>query len=501
MTGGPTWVSRHEIAVVLGCRPDNVSRLARAGHLRSITNPARNGHHLYALEDAHARRDGRAERPPVETQAPPSVVEEREPGEGGPYYYDAGRDTYVFNLPSKPRHPWAVPGDVVRRVVTAYSNDGDGATWNQVAREMGWRRATVREMLRALGKTHDSLPFTREQLESADSDDALVDDVVALREERVHVKAERRSWAKTKEMADRWRDLERGVARLLSEMELPEARAMPRWKRDRLRRRGSLEPAPAFTLATHATDLHYGKRGWVHQCGEEYDREETRRRLLDATDRLIARTLRNGEPDRVVVAAGGDWFHVDGNTAATSRGTPQDVDGLPLEVWNGGAQLAIDQIERLREPFAVVHVREVPGNHDWWSTFMLFRFLWAYYRNTPDVVVDVGGVDRQYERIGDTILGWTHGDKVRDQNLGRLMSVEAKDHWSDTRHRLFLTGHWHSQRVSEEYGVVVDHLPSLAGTDRWHKAHGYVGNRKALVGYLIDHVEGPVAKLFADPSL
>lgn len=412
----------------------------------------------------------------------------------GPYYHDETRDRYIFNLPSKPRHPWVVPGEEVRTLVAAYSKDGDDATINQLCRKLGWHRKTVQETLRALGKTHDSLPFTDEHLVATDEDE-LVEDLARRKEEKVHVRAEREDWRKVKELADKARRWDKFIEHTMSKMEVPPPPPMPRWKRDR-KRRGTLL-GDRLTVVSHATDLHFGKEGWVNQIGEEFSREVCRDRLLEATEKLVQRIDVWGQPDEVILGAGGDWFHIDNHKNLTTKGTPQDADGNWLRIFTEGCALARDHIEMWRQHVPKVRVVAVRGNHDYYSTALLVHWLMAKYENSADVEVGRCEIDREYIRIGNTILGLTHGHNVKDKDLVSLMAHEAKDMWSETKHRLWLTGHWHTQIVTEHHGVVVEHLPSLAGTDAWHSQHGYVGNRKALMAHLIDHTDGPFAKVLA----
>jgi len=415
----------------------------------------------------------------------------------GPYYHDESRDRYIFNLPSKPRTPWVVPGEEVRMLVAAYSKDGDDATYNQLSRQLGWHRKTIQETLRALGKTHDSLPFTDEHIMATD-EDALVEDLTRLKEEKVHVRSEREDWRKVKDLADKARRWEKFIANTMSKMEVPPAPPMPRWKRDR-KRRGTLGANSDLTVVSHATDLHFGKAGWVNHIGEEFDRETCRDSLLSATEKLISRIDVWGEPGQVILGAGGDWFHIDNYMGTTTKGTPQDADGNWLRIFIEGCALARDHIEMWRQRVAKVKVVAVRGNHDYYSTALLVHWLQAKYEGCEDVEVSRCEIDREYLHVGNTLLGLTHGHAVKDKDLVSLMAAEVPHLWGQTKYRLWLTGHWHTQIMTEHHGVVVEHLPSLAGTDAWHNQHGYVGNRKALMAHLIDHDEGPFAKLLVEP--
>lgn len=409
--------------------------------------------------------------------------------------YIVAGGNYIFSIPSKPGKPWVVPKEQIETLVSMYSNDGEKATYNQISRKLGWHRRTVRETLKALGKTHDSLPFTDDQIYST-NEDSLVEDLIRRKEEKVYVRASRASWRKTQELADKALNWQRFVEDSLSHMVVPPPPPMPKWKRSgaskKNRRQGGL------TVVSHATDLHYGKYGWVDQVGEEYSREVTRDRLMSATEELQKKISVWGTPDRVVLGVGGDWFHIDGPNGGTTKGTPQDHDGCYMRIFTEGCALARDHIEHWRQFAPHVDVKLVRGNHDYISTSLLVHWLRAVYANAPDVEIGSYSNDREYMRIGSTLLGLTHGDGVSDKDLGSLMALEAKEMWSDTTYRMWITGHWHSQIVSENYGVLVEHAPSLAGSDAWHKRNGYVGNRRALSAFLIDHEDGPFAKVLAD---
>lgn len=451
------WLLMPQAREALAMTKNAILKRAKSGSIRR--RHRQDGLHgfEYWVDDASDRR------------RPVSASLKAEPS--GPYYYDETRDRYVFTLPSKPRHPWVVSGDNIKSLVAAYAKDGDDATINQVARTLGWHRRTVVEVLRALGKTHDSLPFTDEHIASADEGD-LVEDLVRRKEERVHVKAERVGWQQTKELAERARTWDRFLSDVMSGVKVPP-----------LPDRG---PSPTKsgpqTVISHATDLHYGKRGWL----DGFDRAECERRLLATTGALVDRLLRLGGYDRAIVIAGGDWLHVDNHRNTTTRGTPQDVDGSFRDVFEGACSLARAQIEAWRRCAKRVDVRIVRGNHDYMTTMLLGHWLRAVYRDDPSVAVGESHLDREYLEVGRTLVGITHGESVKDERLPGLMASEAREAWGRTDRRVWLTGHWHSQITHEIHGVLIRHLPSLAGTDEWHHKNGYVGQRRALQALVLD---------------
>ena len=87
-----------------------------------------------------------------------------------PYWYDSQRDKYVVHLPSK-KNPVAIPGETWKTIREAYSNwDGAPASVNELARKLGIARKTVTEILRAMQTTHDSAPWTDEEIDQSSED-------------------------------------------------------------------------------------------------------------------------------------------------------------------------------------------------------------------------------------------------------------------------------------------------------------------------------------------
>ncbi len=481
------WLSCADAARVLGISPRTVRNRFAVGTLE------RNSEGLYWVDaNEPAPRPGVA-RPKVESAAVPAyerpaVRPDTESGFNSKYVYDESRQRYIFSLRSRPGKAFVVAQDIIETVTQAYSRDGGDATINEIARAQGWHRSVVREILRALGKTHDSLPYTDEEISRREEAD-LIEDGLRLKEQKVYTEVERRSYARLKQLAAEAEHFERFVARRLGEIiatqKLPPIPAVERGP--------STERNP-FTIFCHPTDLHYGKAGWRDEVGDHYDRDECRRRLLATTQAMLERVALFGAPEKFVIGAGGDWFHIDTDGGTTTRGTPQDADGSWARVFFEGSELACEYVEMLRQ-VAPVQVVFSGGNHDLLSSIMLVAWLGERYKGCTDVEVIRSVQPRQYVEVGQTLVGVAHGDGAKDAKLPNLMAVEAREAWGRTRHRIWFSGHIHTAQTNEYFGSRVIHMPSLAGTDRWHSRQGYVGNRKALSAYVIDHSEGLIADL------
>ena len=81
------------------------------------------------------------------------------------YTFNRETQTYVFTLHGAAKAV-VMSAERVQQIVADYSNLGAKASVNQIARTHGISRPVVRGILKALGPiTHDSLPFTQEQID------------------------------------------------------------------------------------------------------------------------------------------------------------------------------------------------------------------------------------------------------------------------------------------------------------------------------------------------
>ena len=196
-----------------------------------------------------------------------------------------------------------------------------------------------------------------------------------------------------------------------------------------------------------------------------------------------------------MVATGADWFHVDNEQGTTTRGTPQDMAGSPAEILMGGCELAREQIEMLRG-IAPIQVVFMNGNHDRHTALALALYLHAVYEICDDVEVIVSPRNRQYFRLENNLLGFTHGDFVKGVDLPVVMANEKRDDWGTATNRVWFTGHKHPTHMIESGGCFVIQLPSLSGHDRYHHKHGYL-NRPGIFAFLLDAEEGIIGSLYA----
>lgn len=234
-------------------------------------------------------------------------------------------------------------------------------------------------------------------------------------------------------------------------------------------------------------DAHFGKLAWQPETGENYDLKIAEQLYKNAVIDLIAES-QNRNVTNIILPIGNDFFHMDNKNNTTVNGTPQDVDGRYIKIFEVGCQAVIWAVEQLAV-VAPVHVVWVPGNHDPTISYHLAKTIEAWFRNTKRVTVDSGPTTRKYVRWGANLIGFTHGNEEKHTDLPDIMANERSMDWAEsTGSREWMVGHLHTSRAyttkshDQKRSTIIRILRSLAGTDSWHYKKAYIcGDRAAEV--------------------
>ena len=467
---------------ILGVSQSTLSRMRKRGDIEAFIDGRYYVYNVSAYVEAESPYQEALEKdPPMANDADPA------------YFYNEATERYVFNLRCLGGEAFSASKQQVEEAVAAYTKAGQNATAAEVARAHGWTEATTREIFKLLGKYKASLPFTDEHIAETSEED-LVQSLIRQKEQSVHVKSERAIWKKTVKDAENWQRLDHQIVRPLMSL-IP--KSFPLTPIVVKKGKSKSDPFDAFIMPS---DLHVGKDGWALECGSDYGIDITRARLISATEDLAEKIARHGTPRRIITGVGSDFFHVDNYHGQTTRGTPQDTDGSVAKIMYEGFNLWREFIEMLRQ-IAPVEMFAMAGNHDMILSFALIMMCESHWRNCSDVAVNVSPCARSYTMAGNTCVGISHSEDTKHSDLASLMSVEAREMWGKAKNQVWFTGHWHADMTSESRGTKVHVVPSLSGTDRWHKRKGYVGNQRILPAYILDHKHGEVAQLNGIPSV
>jgi hypothetical protein len=224
-------------------------------------------------------------------------------------------------------------------------------------------------------------------------------------------------------------------------------------------------------------DAHFGAYAWAAETGgEDFDTAIASADLRAAIDLLVA-----GAPESETgyLVDVGDYLHADNRSNMTpASGNLLDVDTRYQRVIRIASAAMRYCIGRMLEKHKFVKVFVTPGNHNPDSAGWMAAVMEAYYRREKRVEIETSPSKFYYQRFGKTLIGITHGDKIKLDQLPSIMAHDRAEDWGQTEHRYWWTGHIHHTKHQEYRGCTVEAFNTLAAGDAWHAANGYRAMRQ-----------------------
>jgi predicted phosphodiesterase len=410
----------------------------------------------------------------------------------GNYVYNENTDTYIVFLDRAGKR-LSFSGPQMKNMKTAYSNwDGQPETINGMCRTFGIRRDWFIELKSVMGWTHDSEPFTEEEVLDRPEDD-MVQDILQMRKQSLFRKTEKAKWQETARNAEKWVNFDQNVfLPLISHIQAN----LPKHRAPMLNIRAS---KMKFAAVVAPFDLHYGKYGWTDETGEGYSRKEARELLLHHSNEQAKYFSTFGKPEKIIVASASDYFHVDNQWHETTSGTRQDTDGTRAQILIEGCELAHEHAEMMAQ-IAPIEWLGVAGNHDQDSALTVMLYLRAMYHKDKRVKVDVSPSLQRCTQYGNSALAFFHGHGVKVNAMQAVLSKRFRTIWRQTDRQYVFSGHLHHEVVREIDGIKHYQVSSLSGHDRWHANNGHITSDRAMQSYVVSQDRGIIAE-FISPVL
>jgi len=227
------------------------------------------------------------------------------------YYFDESKDLYIIYIKNK---PYKFTGTIVRDMKARYSNlDGSPETINEICRNFEIPRNIFIALKSIMGWTHDSEPYTDEEM-FARGEDEMVQDALQKRKFSFFQKYTRQEEKLIKDAANNWWAFKGLTLNPLAEKL---ENVFAKYKVPKL----DLPKGDKHALVMSPFDLHYGKYAWSGEVREEYNRQMARDLLLQKTKELIPDIIKYNI-EKIIVPVGSDFFHVDTMRGTTTKGTP-----------------------------------------------------------------------------------------------------------------------------------------------------------------------------------
>lgn len=227
-------------------------------------------------------------------------------------------------------------------------------------------------------------------------------------------------------------------------------------------------------------DVHIGLLAWYRETGESFDLKLVYKQVMHAVNQIIEKLIKYNIPiKKIVIVTMGDLIHVDNDTATTTRGTHQQVDGRLPKITDVALSLMIDVISSFMS-LAPVEYIYIPGNHDHELGRMTAVALKQTFSSkfVPKEIAnrisfDVEPNPHKYRIYGQVALGWTHGDAPK-KNLDGLMNLMVRDQ-TNIEYKCLHVGHLHSSHshTSVDGGTYVEYLDSLCPASYWEHSMAF----------------------------
>lgn len=256
---------------------------------------------------------------------------------------------------------------------------------------------------------------------------------------------------------------------------------------------------PANLLVIDPADIHFGKLASAYQTGEDYNINVAKQRLIEGVDGILYKAS-NFDIDKVLLVIGNDILHYDTPKKTTTSGTPQDSDVMFFDMFNVAFETMVEIISTVGNQYET-HIIFNPSNHDYQSGFMLARALEAWFKNESHITFDTSISHRKYYQWGKNLIGTSHGDGAKMQDMPLLMANEVPQMWANTKYRHIYLHHIHHKQVNkfqsgkDFIGATVEYLRSPSNADSWHDINGYTGAKKAIEGFIHNFEDGQIARI------
>ena len=126
--------------------------------------------------------------------------------------------------------------------------------------------------------------------------------------------------------------------------------------------------------------------------------------------------------------------------------------------------------------------------------FFLADVIKTHFRHCKNITFDCSIAHRKYFKYHKNLIGTTHGDGAKNQDLPLLMATERPILWSETDYRYVYTHHVHHKVAKDFIGCTVESLRSPSPADSWHDRKGYT-SKQAIEGFIHHKENGQIARL------
>lgn len=368
------------------------------------------------------------------------------------YSFNKKTKKYIFNTKDRVGSDIIVCEKKVNAILNLYSDfDGLPHTATEIQHKLNIPKEYVSLIVKALGKSHSSAPFTNEQLDNSPIEE-MVDKMAVNNETKVLQGFDKKNQRKIEADADKWNKFEAGlidpVKNFLENWLPPSRKVVPKIKKSK----------GTHSLIVAINDIHLGeltkKEHLFH--GQDYNSEIVEGIMTKYREDVISSIAeRDIVVNNVVIVICGDYLHT-AMHGTTVQGTKLYSDLLNEDLFEKGLNILIEFVERFRQEFTNVTVKFQKGNHEGVIGSYLGYAVKQYFKDDPYVDIEVVKTWATMFKVGKLAVISTHGgsDVLANGNIPRNdiqmktyfqeMMLAKRKEFVDCDHTIVISGHTHS---------------------------------------------------------
>lgn len=246
------------------------------------------------------------------------------------------------------------------------------------------------------------------------------------------------------------------------------------------------------------SDFHMGMLAWHKEGGADWDLGIAERTLIDSFRHMV---LQSPQAHTALINIQGDFLHSDGLLPVTpAHKNVLDQDGRFSKIVAAAIRSIRQLVAMALERHQGVHLLIAEGNHDEASSVWLRHMFTALYENEPRVTVNDSELPYYVFTWGDTLLGFHHGHKVKNEALPAIFAAQFRKEWGEATRCYIHCGHRHHADEKEYSGATVIQHPTLAARDAYAARGGWIADR-AVQGITYHRRFGQVGRTYVAPEM
>lgn len=408
----------------------------------------------------------------IQDKKPVDIFQDEDNGqiteEEKPYFYNATDKVYMVFSPWRAR-PLIVPEAQHLAILREYSNfDGMETSLNRMCETFGFDKAEMRWYLKVFNQTHDSLPFSDEEIHSS-TDEQLVARGLQMRRGAIRRKLQKKEWEDTIKLAELGKSFQLQSKIIVDSLKDALLNSKPiDFKPIKYNDNASIVDVIGLY------DLHFGKTSVNGESNES---------IIPYLKDMI----NNSNSKECILVFGGDTFNVDTLSGKTTKDTPQNNDSIPIKFISNGWREIIEII-KLCSVYKTVKIVVIPGNHDLNVSIHMNSALkelidWVSQLSGHDMSVVSDGRNMVVVSFGVNMFVFHHGDLYKKEKFSTVLLSKFRKIMATSIFRYSFSGHNHHTKITTEVddgGIINFQHPSPTLADQWHDDQGYVGSTPAI---------------------